>query len=100
MTTTQKKIDAIFEEAEDQEAAAIAVYTMAFPDWEKIVSIEGHPACGEVMQNYLFKKFICLDRKFHPEVMAGGLWLNKGFSIDRKLGPWEIDASRATVVRG
>lgn len=100
MTTSQEEIDAIFEEAEDQETAAVAIYTLAFPNWEKITKIEGWPACGEEVQNYLFRKFIRLDRKFHPEVMAGGLWMNRGFSLNRELGPWEIDVSPATVVRG
>lgn len=96
----QEKIDAIFEASENQEAAAVAVYTMTFPDWEKIVEIDGWPACGEKMHNYLFKKFIHLDREHHPEVMAGGLWMNRGFSINRKLGDWEIDVSQAKIKLG
>jgi len=95
--TMQERIDAIFEASENQQDAAIAVYTIAFPDWEKIVEVNGWPACGEKMHNYLFGKFIRLDKEHHPEVFAGGLWMNKGFSINRKLGDWEIDVSKAKV---
>jgi len=93
----QERIDAIFEASENQVDAAIAVYTMAFPDWEKIVEIDGWPACGEKMHNYLFEKFISLDKKHHPDVFVGGLWMNRGFSVDRKLGDWEIDTSKAKI---
>jgi len=29
--------------------------------------------------------------------MAGGLWLNNGFSRNKKLKPWEIDMSTAKI---
>ena len=91
------KIDEIFENAEHQADAIVEIYKTVFPDWDAIEKINGWPSCGEDLALYICDKFIQFDTKHHPDVMAGGLWLNNGFSRNKKLKPWEIDMSTAKI---
>ena len=93
----KKTIDLIFEDAKDQNEAMEKLYRLAFPKWDAIKKIEGWPGCGEKMWHYVCEKFIKLDKEFHPEVIASGGWMNKGFSCRKELGPWEIDCQRTEV---
>lgn len=98
---TKEFIDAAFE-CEHQSDALVTLYKFAFPDWDVIESVDGFPAVGEKASNYIWDKFIEFDKKHHPKVMAGGLWLNNGFSSQEGkrlgLGPWEISTDEVPVV--
>ena len=70
-----------------------------FSNWDEIAKIEGHPKIGLAFWTFVWHRFLDFDRMFHPEVMAGGAWLNWGFSCDRKLGDWKVDISNCTIER-
>ena len=93
-TLNSKQIHAIFETSNDQSEACVALYRLAFPEWDELKSIDGWPGIGKEAGLYILKKFMEFDRKHHPDVLNGGLWMNKGFSVhdgtDMGLGPWEL----------
>ena len=93
-TLNKKQIDAIFEASTHQSEACVALYRLAFPEWDALKSIEGWPGIGKEAGLYIIRKFMEFDRKHHPDVLNGGLWMNKGFSThegaDLGLGPWEL----------
>ena len=93
-TLNRKQIDAIFETSSHQSEACVALYRLAFPDWDGIMSISGWPGIGKEAGFYILRKFMEFDRKHHPDVLNGGLWMSKGFSTnegtDKGLGPWEL----------
>ena len=76
----KETIDSIFETATDQETALIALYKVAFPAWDKIKKIHGWPSVNKSTWKRICSKFMVLDGKYHPEVLAGGCWMNTGFS--------------------
>jgi len=100
-TLGRKEIDAIFETSRDQAEACVALYRLAFPDWDEITQIEGFPGVGKEAGEYIWKHFIAFDREHHPEVLNGGLWLDKGFSTleGAELGPWELSTANCKVER-
>ena len=102
-TLTQEAIDAIFEAHDHQADVCEALYRLAFPDWEEIKCIDGWPGVGEEAGCYIVRKFMAFDRKHHPDVMNGGLWMNKGFSThagaDMGLGPWDLSTDNCKVER-
>lgn len=104
-TLTKKEIDNIFETAPDQTVACVELYKLAFPDWDNITSINPWPLIGNEAGLYIMGKFMEFDRKHHPNVMNGGLWMNKGFSHlnseqqKYKLGAWELTTDNCKVER-
>lgn len=75
-------IDSIFERAEHQSEWVLDLFkTVYYPnEWDDIESIDGYPKITEFTSNYIFNLAIEFDEENHPGVMAGGLWMNKGFS--------------------
>ena len=93
----RNQIKNIFKEQDNQVDAVIEIYRLALPDWDDIKLIKGYPEAGEELCRMVCREFIEFDRKHHPGCFAGGLWMNKGFSVNRNLGPWEIDFDECSV---
>jgi hypothetical protein len=93
---TKEEIDECFINNTHQADVWSALYKIVYsgmgqgrPHWDDIKLVDGFPKIGHEASKYIWEKFIAFDKVHHPEVLAGGLWLNKGFSEDEKLGPWE-----------
>ena len=98
MTLTQKNIDKIFADAKNQHEYWENLYRSALPDLDNIVQIAGWPEISEKTGSYIMLKAIEFDREHHPEVMAGGLWMNSGFSVLNKEVPdWRIYTMRVSA---
>lgn len=95
--TTKEKIDEIFKNSKDQVEAIIAIYSLFFPDWDNIETIDNYPTMGKEISNHIWSSFIEFDKLHHPTVMPGGLWLNKGFATSETLKGWEVDLSTCKV---
>ena len=94
----QQHLQEIFEESDHQNSVIVKLYKTLFPDWEKIQRIEGFPAVGKALDEYIFNLFIEFDREHHPECFNGGSWLNQGFSSNDRLEPWEISLENCKVI--
>lgn len=79
---TQQAIDAIFEAATTQEDYIIGLHRTIFPDWAQIEQV-GHPIVSQRTWEYIARKAIEFDQVHHPDVFAGGAWLNWGFSTGK-----------------
>ena len=99
MKITRKEIDKLFKDHNNNIDIALSLYRKAFSDYDKIKTIEGYPAVSQETSLYLFNKFISFDKKHTPQVMAGGLWLNKGFkSSENNLLFGEIDITDCKLI--
>ena len=59
---SKEKIDGIFEDAENSNIAAEALYNVAFSGkFDNIVAVENWPTVSRDTSEYLFGKFIDLD---------------------------------------
>ena len=85
MIITKKQVDEVFKKADNQQEVCIGLYKLVYPDWEKVKSINGFPKVARDIDLYIFDKFIRFDGMHHSDVMPGGLWMNRGFSIDESL---------------
>lgn len=90
ISLTQESIDTIFNTATHQTDYIIALYRVAFPDWDNIASVDGHPQISKHTATHIFERAIAFDKINHADVMAGGAWLNKGFSTLESLPDWRI----------
>ena len=79
-------IDNLFTIHNHQANILIELYKMVIPDWDNIRKLKGWPEINEYTWKYICQKFIDFDRKYHPECLAGGAWINSGFSTNDKLG--------------
>jgi len=86
----QLHLQKIFEDSEHQNTVMAKLYKLVFPDWEKILRIEGFPEVGQALWDYICNLYIEFDRVHHPGCLKGGTWINQGFSSSDKLNPWEI----------
>lgn len=99
ITITTDQIKAIFEEAEHQSDYAIGIYKLAFPDWDEIKEVKGWPRISVNMNKFIFSLAIDFDKKHHPKVQCGGLWMNKGFGSDSEIDWGIVDLSNCEVIR-
>ena len=91
-------IKAIFRKHEHQQYILADIYELVFPEWEQIQKINGYPEAGNDLWKFICKLFIDFDQKHHPKCFAGGAWMNKGFSVNKNLSPWEISFESCQVV--
>jgi hypothetical protein len=94
----QKRIQEIFDYASSNTEALFEIYKLIFPDIEQIQKIEGHPVADKNLWTYIWRMFIQLDRKCHPQEFAGAIWINKGFGMNSGLKSWSIDISKCKVI--
>jgi len=97
---TKEVIDQIFEEAEHQADYVIALYEIAYQPtlWDKIEKVKGWPKVSHTTNEYLFQKAIEFDKVHHPNVVAGGAWMNSGFGSEEGMKDWIVAPSEVTLV--
>ncbi|MHA2094584.1 MAG: hypothetical protein ACW98F_08145 [Candidatus Hodarchaeales archaeon] len=90
ITLVPDRIDKFFENQDHQADVLIGLYKYVFPDWDNIESIDGWPKISYDTSLYICQKFMDFDKIYHPNVMNGGLWMNKGFSVDYDVDDWKV----------
>jgi len=95
----EQKIIELFKNEIHSADIVVAIYKMVFPNWDDIKTIEGWPTISPNTSRKLFSMFMTFDIKHHPDVIPGGAWMNKGFSVLRgeNLIDWMVDLSTCTV---
>ena len=90
MELTREQVIDVFKDNKDQASVVIDLYKLVIPHWDRVTAIEGFPTAGKELDELLMSRFFDFDERHHPDVLKGGLWLNKGFSLDESLGDWEV----------
>ena len=90
-----EKVKFLFANETNQAEVIIGLYKMVYPGlWDKIAKMKGFPKINETTNKRFFDMFMAFDRKHHPDVMQGGLWMNNGFSqvdVGDSLEDWEVE---------
>lgn len=94
-----EKVKELFENSEHQGKVLIGLYKMVFPDWEEIKKIDGWPAVNPETWKDIASLFRQFDKKHHPGVLPGGLWLNNGFSQKESVPAGYVDVSECNVIK-
>ncbi len=95
--TLTEAIDRIFESHTNQSDALVDIYKLVFPEWDDIEKVNGFPEAGAELWKYICRGFMEFDRKHHPDVFGGGIWMNTGFTSNTELDPWAISFDSCTV---
>ena len=93
----KEKIDEVFETAQEQADYIIGLYRLALPSWPPPEKLNGWPKVNKKTWEYICQKAMEFDRKHHPDVFAGGLWISVGFSADDTVPPWHVDVSHLNI---
>lgn len=96
MKLTPKQIEMCFD-FNHQNDVVEALYRLAFPDYDRIKKIKGHPKAGAGVSKFIWDRCIAFDKIHHPNCIAGGAWLNWGFSTGKTLKPWEVSTKGLEV---
>ena len=91
-------LESLSKSCEHQSEFLVGIYKEVVPNWDAVVRIDGYPKAGEALAALLCFSAIEFDKEHHPDVYAGGLWLNIGFSRDKSLKPWEISMEGVEVI--
>ena len=78
----REEVDALFETHTHQAELIIALHELVYgkEKWDKIETLTDFCKSSEECSKYIMEKFITFDKQHHSGVMAGGLWMNNGFS--------------------
>ena len=77
-------IDAIFENSKQQHETVSKLYGSVIPRFEEVKKVNHFPSTNKKTSEYIFSKAIEFDKKYHPNILNGGLWFNNGFSGDNE----------------
>ncbi|MBF0430530.1 MAG: hypothetical protein HQK83_04585 [Fibrobacteria bacterium] len=92
-------VRSLFEKYSDQIELLAAIYQLLYPEWEQIIKLDGWPVISHEANLWITEQFIQFDKKHHPKLMPGGLWMNVGFSSSGgNATGWEVDISRVRVI--
>src|SRR5437763_1310199 len=72
---TETAVRACFERP-TQADVLVALYRLVFPDFDDIDQFDGWPSINDKTWKAIARMFIDFDNVHHPEVLAGGLWMN------------------------
>jgi hypothetical protein len=90
----ENKVRVLFDTCETQGIVLLELLKMIYPDiesWDKSLRLNGWPEVNEHTNDILYRLFIEYDKNHHPEVISGGLWMNRGFAYtDEDLDDWEV----------
>jgi len=99
----QDTIDNLFAKHADnyhQANVLIELYKLVMPEWDNIRKIHDWPRCNEFTWKYIASKFIEFDKYYHPDCLAGGCWMNNGFSIEKNIGNWIVEPANNVQYKG
>jgi len=96
--TLKGYIETIFEKYDHQADLLIELYRMILPGWDSIERIDRHPVAGKDLWRFICSQFIEFERKYHPGVFKGGIWLDMGFSSNIEMAPWEGSFENCVIV--
>lgn len=96
----EEDVKALFEKHTHQADVIEGIYRLVLPDYDRIQRVEGWPSCNNDTWQEIALLFVQFDQKYHPEVMAGGLWMNRGFSTahGERLRSWEVSLKGVELV--
>ena len=94
---TEKMIDECFDGKTTQADVIVSIYRIVFPRWDEIKKIDGWPRVNKRTWGYICTKFFAFDKAHHPNVMAGGAWMNSGFGSDDSLPNWKVSMDGVSV---
>ena len=92
-----KEIENLFDKHDNQYEVLIDIYRVAFPDWDDIHEIAGSPTVSTKTWQDICALFIDFDKEHHPTVLAGGIFLNRGFDSRPDMEDGMIDVSSLNV---
>ena len=91
-------IDEITEKHTHQGEVITEIYKLVFPLWDNIDKIKGWPKCSKNLWQLIMRKIGDFDKKHHPTVMAGGCWMNSGWStLDKDVPEWGISMKDVSI---
>ena len=102
---TRTQVTRIFEAAETQQDYVIELLKEALAmfdiSWDNVKSLDGYIKVAPPGDHMLMGMAIDFDKIHHPEVLAGGCWLNYGFSTEEGLkafaDKWEVTIPTITL---
>ena len=99
-TLKEEQVRTLFSTSSKECDVLIGLLKLAIPNWDNVEYVlEGKPHIGEGGWRTIYDLF-CDFNENHPgeSMFPGGLWLSMGFSIDKDLGPWDVDISEMKFI--
>jgi len=82
---TKEQVEEVFRTSKNQWEYLKKLYLLVYPNWSDIKKLKGFVHVSDELDLFIIGKSQEFDRIHHPDVLAGGMWMNYGFGSDRKL---------------
>src|SRR5262245_4288708 len=102
----EELVKEVFETATSQAEYLLALYDLVIPDWDRVTCVNGWPSVNDFTWKAIARLCMDKDNALQKGVeddaqryMAGGGWLNRGFSTSHgeKLRNWEVSLEGCKV---
>jgi hypothetical protein len=97
---SKETIDKCFEGKTNQWEWLICLMRVLYPNWDRVAINTEFPLVNKEVHSYIGLKAIEFDQVHHPKIMAGGLWMNCGFSCssNKSIPDWTADITRTKLL--
>jgi hypothetical protein len=82
---SKEAVEVIFASAAGQADYLIGIYKLVLPDWDSIEKVGGWPSCNDKTWKEIARLAMAWDQK-GTDCLAGGAWMNSGFSTAHGAG--------------
>lgn len=97
MVLSKEAIKEVFMQAGDQTDYVIGLYKLVVPDFDSVEDMGGFPEVNQESDKLIFKLAIDFDKQHHPNVTAGGAWLNYGFNTNDQLQEGQVSLANCNI---
>jgi hypothetical protein len=102
-TIDQNRVDEIFRSCKNPNncyeyiALLFAEIDLDIVKDSPLIKINGFPKAGRQLGEYIFKWAMKKDRELGTMAIAGGGWMNWGWSTTDEIGDWEVSTEGLTI---
>jgi len=93
MIISKEQVDCLFvrNDGSPDTNPLLGLYKLLIDDWDGVDKLSGFPKAGAALHDYLSDAFVKHDMFF--------LWVNRGFSRNDNLDPWEVSLKVCLITR-
>jgi hypothetical protein len=91
------RIRSLFQENDHQDQVLLELYRLVIPQWDKVETIRGSLEIGDQGWVFICGLFIKFDREHHRDCLPGGAWVNRGFSVNPRLSPYDLSYANCII---
>ena len=75
-----------------------ALCALAIPALELVEKVDGYPRCSQSTFDYIAKLFAHYDKRHHPNVQPGGMWMSRGWEVAESIPDFHVSTDHLKIL--